>query len=144
MEIQQEKKAAFRGRAKVAISNLRFEDAYVHGTRPLDSSNIDRLEKIFELEGCLRLDPDHYVPAIINRDTFEKALRNSGLQHDLLNTSPDEPKWLNLDPQSYLTCLHGRHRLAAARRFLDPSERWWVVDIYSDGLLLPPDSEVCC
>ena len=138
MEIEREKRAAFYGRAKVALSNLRFEDAYIHGTRPLDSSNVDRLAEIFELEGCLRLDPDHYVPAIINQNAFTKALQISGLPQGLPTSSSDEPQWLSLDPQSYLTCLHGRHWLAAARRFLGPSESWWVVDIYSDGLLFLP------
>ncbi|KAL5331286.1 hypothetical protein ACEPPN_000816 [Leptodophora sp. 'Broadleaf-Isolate-01'] len=29
-----------------------------------------------------------------------------------------------------LECLHGRHRIEAAREFLLPTDRWWVVDLY--------------
>ncbi|TAQ83715.1 hypothetical protein B7494_g7958 [Chlorociboria aeruginascens] len=30
----------------------------------------------------------------------------------------------------HLTCLHGRHRIQAAREILPPTDAWWAVDLY--------------
>lgn len=40
-------------------------------------------------------------------------------------------------PSGQLQGLHGRHRIAAGLEVLSPAFRWWTVDIYLDGIVLP-------
>ena len=137
-----DKARAFYGRAKVSLSNLRFEGDEVAGTRTLNPRNITRLRNIFELEGCLRLEPEHHVPAVIERSTLEAALRASTLQ--LQDLKSGEPKPLTLPPGTALVCLHGRHRVEAAKQHFGPAEKWWVADLYSCGRRAPPEPRRAC
>ena len=123
-----ERKGNFRGSAKINLKHLTFDD-----TSYLDPKNIDRLEKNFELEGCLRLDLEHHIPAIINDSVLRESLQKSHIVNgDLLQQNL--PPKLDLPPDENLRCLHGKHRIAAAKKFLYlPADKWWVVDLYSDG-----------
>jgi hypothetical protein len=38
------------------------------------------------------------------------------------------------NPDNVLPFLEGRHRIEAARRFLTEDDRWWIAELYSDGL----------
>jgi hypothetical protein len=51
-------------------------------------------------------------------------LRPLGVNNDFQLFNPDHP----------LTFLHGRHRIKAARKFFTGNDRWWIADLYSDGL----------
>lgn len=132
LSLSTERNRAYQGRAKVQIRWLSFEDDWDLGVRALDSRNVARLVQIFELEGCFRREPDHYVPALISSEVLSAALsqgnRNAG---DLLAVA-DEP--LELNVSSSLICLHGRHRLEAAKQHLNLDDKWWVVDLYLSGL----------
>jgi len=126
-----ERSRAYRGHAKVQIQYLKFEDDNQMGARALDSKNIARLVQIFELEGCFRLEPEHYVPALVNRQALDAVLSEARMNAtDLLQCG--EPPTLNINFP--LVCLHGKHRLHAAGQFLNPNDKWWVVDLYLDGL----------
>ena len=137
-----DKARAFHGKAKVSLSNLRFEGDEVVGTRILNPRNITRLRNIFELEGCLRLEPEHHVPAIIETSILEAALRASKLQLQDLKTG--EPRPLTLPSGTRLLCLHGRHRVEAAKQHFGPAEKWWVVDLYSCGRRVLPKLRRAC
>ena len=124
-----EKRAHFLGSAKLFLELLHFEEA----PEFLNQKNIKRLEKIFELEGCLRLDPEHHIPVIIDLETLTQSLDQSDVRRGELFTSTTPPELLL--PRRYrVNCLHGRHRVAAARNFLFASDRWWTVDLYSQGM----------
>jgi Protein of unknown function (DUF3723) len=120
------KRAHFKGSAKVPLDLLQ---SYAPSTFTFDAKNVARLIKIFEQEGCYRLNPDHHVPVTISRQSFEQALRDAGIDQHTLLTNDDPPL---IQPEG-VTVLHGRHRLNAAQTHLYPNEQWWVVDFYDDG-----------
>ena len=100
------------GSAKLYLEDLEFKDD-LEGEF-LDPKNVARLVSIFELEGCLRLDHANYIPIIIDVETLEQSLVQSGVaREDLL--SAEIPLELQLPPSQRAECLHDRHRLAAAK-----------------------------
>ena len=126
-----ERNRAYLGRAKILIHKLVFEADKSCEARSLDLKNVSRLHRIFELEGCSRLDPDNHVPTLINRKVLADALEKGGRLGVSLGGC-GEPNLLEVEEP--LMCLHGRHRLAAATRyFCHPEQKWWVVDLYLDG-----------
>jgi hypothetical protein len=123
LEIFREKARAFCGSVKIPLDKLRHEEL-PDNPRQLDDKNVARLLDVFQKRGCQPREPDNHVPALISRSALpEVRVRADG---DFQLFDPDQP----------LTYLHGRHRLEAARQFLTGNERWWIVDLYSDGLLL--------
>jgi Protein of unknown function (DUF3723) len=130
--ILHERKAHFRGNALINIKHLTFEDAQVPGTRALDEKHVAWLVQVFELEGCDRLDEDHRIPAIVSKTVLSDALKKSNISEDTLLNN-DEPPRLRFDDRVRLTCLRGRHRIAAADEFLLPGDKLWVVDLFDDG-----------
>ena len=129
-----EKTKQFIGRAKVGLEHLHFPPR--NRCQNFDERKRGRLVSIFALEGCLRNDPDHYIPALINQEVLHGALRSSGLNLRDLNTK-EEPPWLNLQDVQ-IKCLHGQHRIEAAKIFLSPFDEWWIVDFYDEGRDLRP------
>lgn len=120
-----------RGFAKIRLQNLEFsEDA---ARPPLSQTNIDRLYKIFDLEGCQRLDPDNYVPVLVDHEVLGEALARTGVSEQQL-LDPRSLPLLQLGGDSKALVLHGRHRLRAAEKFLtDSTEKWWTIDIFDSG-----------
>ena len=112
----QERQRAFLGSIRVPLHLLHHE-SLPDNPRHLDEKNVARLLKVYELEGCLRLDSEHHVP----------VLAPSGLQ---LPTNVCELPLITTVRFQY---LHGQHRLEAAKRFLSTPEKWWVVDVYAKG-----------
>ena len=137
-----EKRSKFRGSAKVQLKHLYFEsDKESDSASFLDHKNVARLVQIFKLEGCNRLDLEHRVPVIIDEELLQRSLHQTGVASgDLLkrHIPPD----LTFPASTSLRCLHGRHRIAAARDFLELGHKWWTVDFYSDGLCSPLKSQL--
>ena len=125
-----DRRVHFRGTARIHLDALRFDNK--PGSHFIDPKNITRLVQIFELEGCLRLDLEHHVPAIISQDVFERSLRISKITGGDLLEGQNPPE-LRLPSYSSIRCLHGIHRIEAAHKFLLAGDRWWTVDLYSDG-----------
>ena len=110
-----------KGYARVSINKLEF-----HSARDLDDKNVDRLLGIFRLRGCQRDDPANAVPAVVEDQTLADislALSQTGIG---ARTVP-------LSGTVELQCLHGRHRISAARRFLPASDKWWTVKVFDRG-----------
>ena len=129
-----QKQSHYRGRAKVNIHKLTFDDPHLPGGRTLDHQNVVRLVQVFESEGCLRLEPEHSIPVLIEDDTLSRYLQSSGTSHAGLLDLRHIPPTLQLDGPDNLLALHGQHRIEAARRYLDTFDQWWVIDLYSTGL----------
>ena len=129
------KRTNFLGAVRLKLQHLDVDSLKTEKTY-LDPKNVSRLVEVFKLEGCRRLNEEHYVPAIINRRAFQDALTASQVRvNELLNPmSGDPPQELTLPPDMRITCLHGQHRLAAAHQFLRPGDKWWMVSLYSDGM----------
>ena len=137
-----QKQYHYRGCAKISLHNLKFEDENVAGGRTVDPKNIARLIEVFESEGCLRLEAENHIPALIGETPLGDCLRNSSVSQAALLDFRQDPPFLHLADGQCLVALHGKHRIKAAENFLEPFDRWWVVDLYNSsespaGLLLP-------
>lgn len=121
----------FRGRARVSLDRLHYDGISMRGT--VDEKHINHLVKVFQVEGCSRLhDPNYYVPGIISHHDLEDALASSNLR--VLDLMQDgAPYFLNIREGTRIRVLHGEHRLRAAEKFLEPTERWWTVVLYTTG-----------
>jgi hypothetical protein len=121
-----EESTFFLGRAKVQISNLDFDRVVqIHEKR-----HVEKLVDVFRGEGCHRLDPWNHVPAIVSPSLLSESLQAAGLQSaDLMREG--EP--IALEFSMNLQLLHGRRRLLAAEADEYLWNKWWVVELYSDG-----------
>jgi hypothetical protein len=115
LQIFWEKARAFCGSVKIPLDKLQPE-ALPENPRQFDEENAERLLRIFR-EDCQRWEPDNHVPVLISRSAL-----------------PDGPLGDILNPEYPLIYLHGRHRLEAASRFFNGNDRWWIADLYSDGM----------
>lgn len=123
--IHSAKVSSFKGSAVVRLDSIQLTCDY---SRDLDKKNVERLKRIFGMEGCLRLDAKNHVPVLVEGALFERAW-NARKQ---IGPYPH----LEFSEQNVLRCLHGRHRILAAYGFLPRVDQWWVVDIYVEGI--PP------
>jgi hypothetical protein len=123
LQIFREKSRAFIGSVKIPLDKLRNEEL-PDNPRQLDEKNVTRLLGIFQSPkgGCQRRDSDNHVPVLIPRSALPS--RPLGVDNDFQLFNPDHP----------LTFLHGRHRIEAARKLFTGNNRWWIADLYSDGL----------
>lgn len=126
--ISGEKVAKLRGTARVRFDHLTFP----YPIRSEDENIIKQLKETFAAEGCL--DEQHGIPAIIDDSTFQAALDKTKVDIDSLRIAPgSQPLKLEFPENIRLECLHGKHRILAARRYLPAKERWWTVDFYRTG-----------
>ena len=118
----------FRGYALVRMHQLQLQTG-----RKLNDKHVARLRKIFQQEGCFHYDHRHSVPVVINESLLLDALnrQHPGL-HQLPKTGEDAPA-LRFAADVQITCLHGRHRIAAAEQILGLPDQWWIVEVFSDG-----------
>ncbi|KAH6664606.1 hypothetical protein B0J14DRAFT_661200 [Halenospora varia] len=126
--ISRDRLANYKGSALVAISRLDFP----HPCRQVDRKVIEQLKRDFKGEGCITEKPNNRIPAIIDDLTLQAVLEKLGTSAEAFRTaSKDNPLRLQLDRDMKLECLHGQYRILAAKEFLLPQKRWWVVDLYS-------------
>lgn len=137
-ELSSIRRKFLRGIAKVNLDALKFSHPLVQKKhRATSHKNISRLENIFKQKGCLRLQSENFIRAVIDDSTLETSLELAGI-------SPDEFRYLQEgDELPHLTlqsvqCLSGLHRTEAAKNFLDPNDQWWIVKFYSVEMLSPP------
>ena len=122
LQVFREKSRSFYGSFKIPLEKLRHENL-PENPRQFDEKNVERLVNVFKKEGCQRREAENHVPALISRPEISSVPPRA--EEDLPSYNPSNP----------LVFLHGRHRLEAAQRFLREQDRWWVVDLYIDGLL---------
>lgn len=140
VRLASERRLKYIGAAKVSINQIQF-DPPLH--RDLDSKNLDRLRRIFRQNRCRRLDVDNHVPAVVSPHDLADALRKANAQHEsLLTTDPRQlPRIDFLEGQ--LRALHGRHRVQVGAEVLPPADRWWTVDLYSNGNFIEKKDRFC-
>lgn len=121
----------YQGTAKIDLNQISLQPLV---SREIDQKNVERLRDIFAKDGCQRLDIRNHVTAVVSKKHLDRACRAAGLTPEELKTCPPQyPRLLFRGHQ--IQCLHGQHRLKAAEETLPPSDRWWTVDIYLDGLI---------
>lgn len=136
-----ERKRKWCGCVKIALDRMDFTHS---SARPLDPVNVARLVASFELGGCYRTDVAYHVPGVLDVDLLHQSVIHAGASMNDLR-SKDASVWprLELPAGVQVRCLHGQHRVAAARQFLRGQDQWWVVDIFADSKVRPLSRRVC-
>ena len=131
-----ERHSLFRGVARVDLERLQIELAPQSET--IEEKNVQRLKRIFTLEGCNRMNPEHHAAVLVSRQQLGfLLLASQTTQAALLNVTNKMPPKLMVSAHEPLLVLHGRHRLLAAKECLRPGDDWWTVDLYLDGEVDP-------
>lgn len=129
-KISKDKLSKYKGTARISLEHLHFP----HPCRQVDYRIIYQLKRDFEGEGCIKDDPNNRVPAVIDDEILNAGLEKLQISIDTFTaTSKNKPPLLQLGRDVRLECLHGKHRILAAKDFLDVPDRWWMVDLYSTG-----------
>lgn len=137
-DIFKDKASNFRGKARVMLEVLQFAP---ESMRDINKKNVERLKDIFEVEGCLRMEPERHVPAVVSLAALTRAIEFTASPQVSLDKLLDNPKelppLLKFPPNVHIECLSGKHRIQAAKECtrLGPSEKWWIVDLYLEGNL---------
>lgn len=132
-ELSKLKATCFRGFARVQLNALNFDHPLVQQKhRKVLQKNVRRLHKIFEKIGCLRLQEENFINAVIDDASLDDAVAVSQVSRDeLLNLREgQELPLLNL---RNVECLSGLHRTEAAKAFLNDNDQWWTVRLFSKG-----------
>lgn len=77
---------------------------------------MEKLFRIFEIEGCGNLEPKHRVTATINQEVLRKALTKSNLTLEALIDLKNQPNLL-LEGEDIITCIYRKYCLKAGERF---------------------------
>jgi Protein of unknown function (DUF3723) len=137
--VQAERCVKYRGTARVRLENLHFE---WNEPRELSRKNVERLKEVFRTENIRRLEPRNHIPAVVDQTDLDAAVQASELSAEKLLSNPDfDPPVLRFTPRYSLICLHGRHRIQAARETLPPTDAWWTVDFYLAGMCIFPPTQ---
>ena len=129
-ELEANRRLHHQGTARVRLRSLDFpQDSF----DDLDPVNVARLRSCLR-RNCCRLDVHNFIPAIIDERSLRDALEVSRLSRERLLSCPngDIPE-LTFPEGFRLQCLHGRHRIEAAKDVLPPGDKWWTVDLYRSG-----------
>lgn len=127
------KLTCYRGIARVPLESLDFRHALTQDQhRPESEENIRRLQKIFARTGCLRLQDENVINALVEEDDLALALTATNItKHEFRNLH-----WAQDAPMlrfRNVKCLSGLHRIRAADRYLDANDKWWIVRFFSHG-----------
>lgn len=134
--IWEQRATNYRGTVRVKLETLKFG---IEGSRQLDVQNVRRLQHIFQDQGCYRLDPENRIPAVIDQQALENAMRSSDTTlAALLQIPQTSPPFLKFPAGFRLQCLKGQSRAKAAEMVLRPEERWWGIDLYLEGSFRDP------
>jgi hypothetical protein len=133
---QERRLAVERERKYIGTARARIEALHLPPRKPRDTV-LQKLRGSFRQEGgCCPLDVQNHVPATISQGQLDVALRLSDILMDSLLNPPDgEYPVLQLPNDIQLKCLHGLHRLQAAKDVLPWKDQWWAIDLYLSGKL---------
>ncbi|CAG8091530.1 unnamed protein product [Penicillium nalgiovense] len=120
----------YQGYAIIKLQHLRYEEYNLTGTREIAEKNVEKLFRMFEIEGCGNLEPEHRVAATINQEVLRKALTKSNLTPEALIDPKNQPNLL-LEGEDIITYVYGKHRLKAGERL---RETTWLVDLYLNDI----------
>lgn len=125
----------FKGCAIIDFNQLALDQTAENmaNMRHRSNKNLERLIKLFEIEGCANLEPEHRVAAIVSAEALNDALLRSNISQDSL-FNPQKHQELFFDQGYKLKVIYGNHRLVAAQKV---GENQWLVDLYQDGRETP-------
>lgn len=117
----------FIGFAKV---HIRFFEYEVN-----DEENVRNYIQSFERNGCDRSNGEHYVSAVIEKDTLTRVMVSQQLSINIFYDYRNPPL-LQLTAGAKFRCVRGSDLLEAGQRYLPPGQRWWITKIYSSGIVI--------
>jgi len=125
----------FLGVARIDLDQLAFDVVSPNGHRNVSKKIQTKLINVFRLEGCRRMEHEHFIDALITRDMLGAALRCYGIsiqsfQNSYTLSNGSLQHVLRLRLSGPLQCLSGLHRVAAAKCYLNKNDRWWIVRLY--------------
>ncbi|KAH7304396.1 hypothetical protein B0I35DRAFT_454701 [Stachybotrys elegans] len=132
--IEEERALKQLGTARVKLSFLDFP--YSEQLQRTKKANIDRLKRVFRVEGgCRPDDLANRIPAIIDEGQWQQYLSESNISmdHEPENITRTHAE-IDFPPGFRLQCLRGRHRVEAARQVLPERDQWWTVDFYPSSI----------
>ena len=130
-ELYYKKRRAFYGSIKCPLRGLQFETPDLD-PRQLDPRVLTAQVENFKLQGsCHRLEPQNRALALISQNTFHTLARLAPGGEAGLRAQSTDPAFVM--PPQILTCLQGRHHVEAAKEYVHPDDKWWVVDLYADS-----------
>lgn len=109
-----------RGYALVPIHGICYDTA-----REIDETHVRKLIADYKVSGCKRFDSRNAVQVVVN------GLENNEW-HTLSRNANDAPV-INPHGSVRMICIHGRHRLEAAKRHLPAVEGYWLAELYGPG-----------
>lgn len=118
----------FRGFARVRLDHLDLQTG-----REVDHKQVEYLCNVFEQEGCRHDQPDYSVPVVIQQEIMSSALRSHPSGVAGLPFSGTNAPMLTFSDDVQIVCLHGGHRITAARKFLKVRDQWWTVKVFGEG-----------
>lgn len=134
LQLGTERSRKYQGTAKIDLEHISF---HPNSSRAIEPENITRLCEIFHKEGCRRYEIQNHITGVISREALGAALRAAHKTPDeLLTTEPSQFPHLQFSAGQVI-CLHGQHRVRAGAEILPEEDRWWTVDLYLDGNVLP-------
>ena len=117
----------FQGYARVKLENIDFDSG-----RDLDDRQVKRLLHIFKQQGCQREDTTNAISILVAKT----ASGNGPTQQDSSGSGVHSVVSAQLPHlNSKVLCLHGKHRIYAARKFLKNDDRWWTAKVFDTGRL---------
>jgi hypothetical protein len=129
--LEVERRHTFKGSARISLDVLSFQP---RKHRDIDRKHIEYLKRCFRQDECRRLEVRNHVEAEIDQQMLDNILHDCRVTaQELLTNRPNGYPWLSFPEGFQLECLHGQHRIQAAREFLLPTDKWWTVDLYTSG-----------
>jgi hypothetical protein len=111
----------YHGSARVRLDCLTFEKGFGHLMD--DGNNALRLERILELQGCLRINRDYHVPVLVDAADWGRRIT-------LCQTDSEPFPELVVPLDMSLRAQDHENIITAARKKLYGENRWWAVDVY--------------
>ena len=139
-----ERRLIFKGSALVRFEYLNWNE-YIkrnEAKRRPDQDHVDRVKRVFRKAGCRPLESIHHIPVVVSQQQLDAALaearRRGRWKADALPsnyaTINSQDGYPELEFPGGIECLHGLHRVQAGKEWLQPAEKWWIVDLYLSGI----------
>ena len=141
-KLESETRPTYKGSARISLDVLYFQS---NEHRDLDKKHVEYLKECFQKDKCRRLEKRNHTEAAVDQASLDAALRSSDVSaRELLTNEPNGCPKLSFLAGFKLRCLHGQHRIQAAKEFLLPHDKWWTVDLYTSGRCqcIGPDSKL--
>ena len=123
-----------RGIARVQLDALDFHPLVQQKCRKVSQTNVRRIQNIFEKVGCLRLQEENFIDAVVDDASLDNAVAVSQVSRNELLCLREGQELPLLYIRS-IECLSGLHRIEAAKSFLGESDQWWTVRLFSKSKL---------